>query len=98
MKIIYEENELEQIEESYRQLHEKGRGMLFDWNNLDRTYGLTFKVTKPGLAEYILVGLLYNKLKDFDLGFEVQSIEFDTMQNTSDVKEKLHRMIDEIVK
>lgn len=99
MKLVYEPNEIERIEKAHKQCIEKGYyGGLFDSQNPDRLYGLTFKVTNPALAECILVGLLNNRLENFELGIDVQSIEFDTTaMNRSDLKEKLLKTIDEIL-
>ena len=99
MKLVYKPGETERIKEAHKQCIEKGYyGGLFDSQNPDRLYGLTFKVTNPALAEFILVGLLNNRLENFDLGIDVQSIELDaTAMSRSALKEKLLRAIDEIL-
>lgn len=99
MKVVYEPNEIERIEKAHKQCIENGYcGGLFNSQDPDRLYGLTFKVTNPALAECILVGLLNNRLENFELGIDVQSIEFDTTtMNRSALKEKLLRAIDEIL-
>ena len=99
MKVIYEPNEIERIEKASKQYIENGYySGLFNSQDPDRLYGLTFKVTNPALAECILVGLLNNRLENFELGIDVQSIEFDTIaMNRSVLKEKLRRSIDEIL-
>lgn len=57
-----------------------------------------FKVTNPALAQYILVGLLNDHLEDFELGIEIQSIEFGPVGTDKDsFREKLHRVIEEIL-
>lgn len=97
MKLVYEPNEIERIENNRKQCIEAGYCRLFNSPNPDHLYGLTFKVTNPALAEYILVGLLNDMLENFELGIDVQSIEFDTTRmNRSDLKERLFRAIDEI--
>ena len=98
MKVVYEPNEIERIEKFHKQCIENGYyGGLFNSQDPDRLYGLTFKVINPALAECILVGLLNNRLENFELGIDVQSIEFDTIaMNRSVLKEKLLRSIDEI--
>lgn len=99
MKLVYEPNEIERIENNRKQCIEAGYYSLFNSPNPDHLYGLTFKVTNPALAEYILVGLLSDKLENFELGIDIQSIEFDTTRmNRSDLKERLFRAIDEIFK
>lgn len=99
MKVVYEPNEIERIEKFHKQCIENGYyGGLFNSQDPDRLYGITFKVINPALAEYILGGLLYNRLKNFELGIDVQSIEFDTIaMSRSVLKEKLLRSIDEIL-
>lgn len=99
MKVVYEPNEIERIEKAHKQCIENGYyGGLFNSQDPDRLYGLTFKVTNPALAECILVGLLNNRLENFELGIDVQSIELDTTtMNRSALKEKLLRAIDEIL-
>ena len=57
-----------------------------------------FKVTNPALAQYILVGLLNDHLEDFELGIEIQSIEFGPVGTDKDsFREKLHRAVEEIL-
>ena len=72
-----------------------GRGTLFDDSDPDRVYGINFTVTKFGLAEYIILGLLNNKFKDFDLGIDVKSINFAPVKNVNEIKQKLHELIDQ---
>ena len=94
MKIVYEENEKENIEEVY---NERVNFKIFDDPNPDKLYSITFKVTNPSLAQYILVGLLHDKLEDMDLGIQVQEINFKRIQNKDKMKEKMHKMIDDIL-
>ena len=74
MKIVYEENEIEKLEQENSAWKEKGRGGLFDDNDPDRIYSLNFKVTNPVLAEYWIPALLFDNLPDFDLGIAIESI------------------------
>ena len=98
MKVLYEPGEIASIEKSVEILKDNGQECLFDENNPDRLYGLTFKVTNPALAQYILVGLLNNHLEDFELGIDIQSIEFGPVgTDKTEVREKLHRAVDEIL-
>ena len=94
MKIVYEDNEKENIEASYNE-HVKFK--LFDDSNPDKLYSITFKVTNPSIAQYILVGLLHDKLEDMDLGIQVHEINFKRIQNKDEMKEKMHKMIDDIL-
>ena len=97
MKVLYEPGEITSIEKSVEILKEHGQGCLFEEGNPDRLYGLTFKVTNPALAQYILVGLLNAHLDDFELGIDIRSIEFGpvgTDKNT--IREKLHMAVEEI--
>ena len=98
MKVVYEPGEIASIEKSVEILKDNGRECLFEENNPDRLYGLTFKVKNPALAQYILVGLLNDRLEDFELGIEIQSIEFGPVgTDKAAIREKLHRAIEEIL-
>ena len=98
MKVLYEPGEITSIEKSVEILKDNGCGCLFEENNPDKLYGLTFKVTNPALAQYILVGLLNDHLEDFDLGIDIRSIEFGPVgTDKTEGREKLHRGVDEIV-
>lgn len=98
MKILYEPGEIASIEKSVEILKDNGRECLFEENNPDRLYGLTFKVTNPALAQCILVGLLNDRLEDFELGIDIQSIEFGPVgTDKAAIREKLHRAIEEIL-
>ena len=101
MKVLYEPGEIASIEKSVEILKDNGHGCLFEENNPDRLYGLTFKVTNPALAQYILVGLLNDRLDNFELGIDIQSIEFgpvgaDKVDKT-EIREKLHMAVEEIL-
>ena len=98
MKVLYEPGEITSIEKSVELLKDNGCGCLFEENNPDRLYGLTFKVTNPALAQYILVGLLNDCLEDFDLGINIQSIEFGPVgTDKAEIREKFHRAVEEIL-
>ena len=98
MKVLYEPGEIASIEKSVEILKDNGRECLFEENNPDRLYGLTFKVTNPALAQCILVGLLNDHLEDFELGIKILSIEFGPVgTDKAAIREKLHRAIEEIL-
>ena len=98
MKVLYEPGEIDSIEEATEVLREHGQGCLFEENNPDRLYGLTCKVKNPALAQYILVGLLNDHLDNFELGIDIQSIEFGPIgTDKAAIREKLHRAIEEIL-
>ena len=98
MKVVYEPGEIASIEKSIKILKDNGRECLFEENNPDRLYGLTFKVTNPALAQCILVGLLNDHLDNFELGIDIQSIEFGPVgTDKAAIREKLHRAIEEIL-
>ena len=98
MKILYEPGEITSIEKSVEILKDNGCECLFEENNPDKLYGLTFKVTNPALAQQILVGLLNDHLEDFDLGIDIQSIEFGPVgTDKKEIREKLHRAVEEIL-
>lgn len=99
MKIVYEEGEKERLKHVYDLCKEiSGSSILFNDKDLERIYSLDFKVTNPTIAEYILLGLLHNKLQDFDLGIDVVSINLNSVTNTDKLKTKLHEMIEDIIK
>ena len=56
MKVVYEPGEIERIEIVHAEITKDGwyKGLFPD--SEDKIYGLTFKVTNPALAEYILSG------------------------------------------
>lgn len=97
MKIVYEDGELERLEETYKFLKDKKRTLLFENADPDRTYSLNFKVTNPALAEFYLLSILNNKIEDFDLGIDITSINFDALTNKEEVKRKLHESIEVII-
>ena len=50
------------------------------------------------LAQYILVGLLNDRLDNFELGIDIQSIEFGPVGTDKDtIREKLHMAVEEIL-
>ena len=97
MKIIYEENEIEELEQENSAWKEKGRGGLFDDYDPDRVYSLNFKVTNPVLAEYWIPALLFDNLQDFDLGIAIESININAAVNKEELKRKLHEAIEQLV-
>lgn len=92
MKVVFDDGEKERLESAYDQL----RLQLFEENS-DKIYGISFKVTNPALAQYILTSLLHDRLEDFDLGISVTAIHLDQIQDKSELKEKLHEMINNII-
>lgn len=97
MKVVYEEGEIERLEKIQKELKEMGRAILFDGSDPDRVYSLNFKITNPGLAEYILLSLLNNKLEDFELGIKITSINLGVVPDKEDIRHKLHGAIDTIL-
>ena len=98
MKVLYEPGEIASIEKSVEILKDNGHECLFEENNPDRLYGLTFKVINPALAQCTLVGLLNDPLEDFELGIKILSIEFGPVgTDKTAIREKLHRVIEEIL-
>lgn len=100
MKVVYEEGEIERLEKAHSELKNMGRALLFDedggWDP-NRVYNLSFKVTNPGLAEYLLISLLNNKLSDFELGIDIVSINFNAVQDKNELKRKLHEAIENLI-
>ena len=93
MKLIYDEGEKERLRERYEQFPE---ARLFN-GDPDHTYSISFKITDPAIAGYILFGLLHDRLKDFDIGIDVRTVHFAAVPDKQDLKQKLHQMIDEVV-
>jgi hypothetical protein len=98
MKIVYNDGEKERIESRYKECKDHNMCTVFDDENPDTEYVISFKVTNPAVAQYILLGLLNNKLKDVDLGIDVREIHFNHIHNKDEIKEKLHKLIDEVLK
>ena len=94
MKVVYNEGEKERLKKVY---DENPDIQFFNDKNPDTIYSLSFKVTKPEIAQYVLCGLLHNKLEDFDLGIDVNTIHFYRVQDAPDIRAQLHQFIDEIV-
>ena len=82
MKVVYEDGEKDRLKKVYDAFEHEMGGTLFEVDDLEKVYGITFKITKPEIASYVLLGLLNNKLDDFDIGIDVQSIEFDIIQKS----------------
>lgn len=94
MKVVYDPGEKEQLEK----IHSQYGKFVFGDESKGKTYGLTFNVTNPAIAEYVLTGLLYSNLKDFDIGIDVQSIEFDVLATRrSELKRELMDYIDKLL-
>ena len=94
MKVVYDPGEKEQLEK----IHSQYGKFVFGDESKGKTYGLTFNVTNPAIAEYVLTGLLNSNLKDFDIGIDVQSIEFDVRATRrSELKRELMDYIDKLL-
>ena len=94
MKVVYDPGEKEQLEK----IHSQYGKFVFGDESKGKTYGLTFDVTNPAIAEYVLTGLLNSNLKDFDIGIDVQSIEFDVLATRrSELKRELMDYIDKLL-
>lgn len=94
MKVVYDPGEKEQLEK----IHSQYGKFVFGDESKGKTYGLTFNVTNPAIAEYVLTGLLNSNLKDFDIGIDVQSIEFDVLATRrSELKRELMDYIDKLL-
>lgn len=95
MKIVYEPNEKQELADWY-QTRCKDRAEIFNTSDPDRIYHISFKVTNVAIAHYILLSMLNDHLEDFDMGIDVQSIDIAEVVHVNDIKERLHRMIDEM--
>ena len=94
MKVVYDPGEKEQLEK----IHSQYGKFVFGDESKGKTYGLTFNVTNPAIAEYVLTGLLNSNLKDFDIGIDVQSIELDVLATRrSELKRELMDYIDKLL-
>lgn len=94
MKVLYDDNEKQILRAIYDQ-HPNAH--LFDDSDLERVYSINFKVTDPGVAQYILRGMLFDKLEDFDMGIKIMSINFAPYVGNYELKQKLHDAIDDIL-
>lgn len=96
MKIVWEDEELRRLEYGEQILNENGRSsILFD--DPDKEYTVTFKVTNPLIASYLLSTSLYGRSsEDAGLGIKVTSIGLcDTKYQ---LREKLIEAIDNALK
>lgn len=94
MKLVYEEGEKELLRELYEARKEVYT--LFDDKDPERVYGVSFKVTDPAIAQYVLPAIM-NEKEDIDLGIDIMSINFGDLHNREEVKAKLHQAIEDIV-
>lgn len=97
MKLVYEENEKQKLRLAHEQVKKYTKSCLFCEDEPDRVYSIDFTVKDPAIAEHILVGLLRNKLEDFDMGIEVRAICINKSQNIEETKRKLHEAIENFV-
>lgn len=94
MKVVYDPGEKERL----KKIHSQYGKFVFGDESEGKTYCLTFNVTNPAIAEYVLTGLLHNNLKDFDIGIDVQSIELDALtKRRSELKRELMDYIDKLL-
>lgn len=93
MKLVFEPGEKERIQEEY----EKSQHRFFYDDEPEHIYSISFRVTNPAIAQYILPMLLHGKLPDFDLGISPTSLNFRDVQNADEVKQRLYQAIDEII-
>ena len=94
MKVVYDLGAMEPL----ANIHSQYGKFVFGDESKGKTYGLTFNVTNPAIAEYVLTGLLNSNLKDFDIGIDVQSIEFDVLATRrSELKRELMDYIDKLL-
>lgn len=71
--------------------------LLFDKADPDRVYSIDFKITNASRAEYILFGLLKDKIPDLDLGINITSINAMGLEEYKKMKALLHEAIEQIV-
>ena len=95
MKIVYGDKERDTLKHIY---DEFSNANLFDDSDPDRVYSLNFKVTDPSVAQYILRGLLFDNLEDFDMGIQVTSINLVPYISNEELKQKLHMAIDDALR
>lgn len=95
MKVVFEDGELERLGEIDQRIRkDRGWGL---YDDVDREYALTFTVTNPAIANYILPALLNNKIDEFDMGINVTSLQFATLADKNGVAEQLHNAVDQIL-
>lgn len=71
--------------------------LLFDKADPDRVYSIDFKITNASRAEYILFGLLKDKIPDLDLGINITSINVMGLEESKKVKALLYEAIERII-
>lgn len=89
MKLVYDPGE--------KELFSEQTSWLFSNSDPNRVYSLDFKVMNPPLAEFILISMMNGRLPEIDFGIDIQSINFMSLSETKDLKEKLHQMIEDIM-
>lgn len=102
MELVFDKGEKERLRDVRKEIMiQYPGGILFNDNEPDREYSLSFTVRDPAIAEYILLGLLHNKeniYNKIDLGIDIKSISFKPhITNKDEVCRKLHDMIDKII-
>lgn len=62
----------------------------------EKIFSINFTITDPVIANFILLNLLNNKLKDVDLGIDIKSINLKPFTNIdkTELKIKLNEFID----
>lgn len=95
MKIVYGDKERDTLKHIYDEFPNYN---LFGDSDPDRVYSLNFKVTDPSVAQYVLRGLLFDQLENFDMGIQVTSINFAPFVSSDELKQKLHMAIDDVLR
>lgn len=98
MKIIWDDEELRRLEYGEEILNENGRSsLLFDEEDPEKEYSITFKVTDPLIASYLLSSSLYSKSsEDTGIGIKVTSIQLQ--DHNSALREQLIAAIDSVLR
>lgn len=96
MRVVYEKGEKETLEKCHAELKER-KTVLFTGDAPDRVFGLKFKITNPAIAEYILGGLLFDRLYNFDIGIKVVGIDLEPINDAENIKRKLYEAINTIL-
>lgn len=95
MKVVWDDDELRGLEYGESVLNENGRSsLIFDEDDPEKEYSITFKVTNPLIASYLISSSLYNN-KDIGAGIKITSVQFQ--DNKLALREKLIEAIDNVL-
>lgn len=83
MKIVFEDGEEQRLKQAYNELESKERALLIppDADKTGKQFTVTFTVTEPWLADYVMSKFLTSNQLDNALGIHVTEIGFNPNKN-----------------